>query len=166
MKTLNIVFICTANICRSPMAEGILKKRWSEFVGSSNTPSIGINVTSMGIYGLENQPSSEYSVQICMEKNIDISTHKSRPLIFDELASADIIFTMERVQRKHLHLLMPPFREKIHLLGAWPEKETFKSNIKDPIGRRFRVYKNVCNKISLHVDRIIPHLNALASKTL
>jgi protein-tyrosine-phosphatase len=153
---LNVVFICTGNMCRSPVAEGILKSRWKT-IGRGE-----LRVTSMGISGIEDRPASDFSQQLCEENGIDIESHRSRALKPDELMDADVIFVMEPMQQKHLRLLFPSFRDKIVMLGAWPGKQTRKSKIKDPIGRSLKVYRAVYKSIDTHLDRVMPSLLGLA----
>lgn len=153
---LNVVFICTGNMCRSPMAEGILKARW-RLLGKGE-----LRVTSMGTSGIEGQPASEPSRELCRDNGIDIEAHRSRGLNPEELMDASIIFVMEPLQLKHMHLLFPAIRDKTFMLGAWPGKKTRKSTIKDPIGRSMRVYRSVYNAIDDHITRIIPSLLTMA----
>ena len=138
------------------MAEAILKRRWK-------LGGIGdIKVASMGISGIEDSPASEFAQQVCLEHGIDISHHNSQGLDLDEMAEADIILAMEPFQKKHLQLLFPAFRDKIALLGAWPDKETRNSLIRDPIGTRLKVYRSVYEKIDHHIERILPILRVKA----
>lgn len=152
---IHVVFVCTGNICRSPMAEGILLHEWEKY-GKS-----GLKVTSMGCYGLDNKEASEYSRKICMENDIDISRHRSRKLIYSELESADLILSMERVQMNFINLYFSSLKEKNFLLRTWPEQKRFKNNIHDPYGGSYRQYKNIFKKISKHINRVIPVLEAL-----
>ncbi len=148
---MQVVFVCTGNICRSSTAEGILHKRWFD-LGYK-----GI-VSSMGISGLDNSPATDYAQQVCMEYGIDISSHRSRPLVGEELQTANYIFCMEPVHKRHLQTFFPWYKDRVHLLGAWPEKETRKSSIKDPIGGSLEVYRRIFHVINGHIDRILPLL--------
>jgi len=146
---VNIVFVCTGNLCRSPMAEGILRDRWTK-LGRND-----LLVTSMGIHGVDSQPASENARLTCEEHAIDISSHRSRQLVYEELEAAHLILAMERVQKDFIELFFPRFREKVFLLAAWPGKETRKSNIDDPMGGTVKAYRRTFDAIASHVDRVL-----------
>jgi hypothetical protein len=58
-------------------------------------------------------------------------------------------------------MFFPRFNDKSFLLGAWPEKETRKSAIRDPMGQPITVYRKVYTSIESHVERIVPVLDEL-----
>ncbi len=149
---MRVIFICTGNICRSPVAEALLRAKWKQFGYD------GLVVSSMGIHGLDHQEASKFAQEVCGENSIYISEHRSRKLDIPELESADFIFSMEKVQKEFLKLFFPKFDDKSFLLGAWPEKETRKSDVKDPMGSALKIYKQVYKVIDKHIDRIIPVL--------
>ena len=84
MKT--ILFVCTGNVCRSPMAEGILRQAVQ---GRGN-----YRVISAGLGAMEGQPPSAYAVQAVRELGIDISSQRSRMLTPELVQDADFIFGM------------------------------------------------------------------------
>lgn len=148
----HVIFVCTGNICRSPMGEAILRERWK------NAGLGGLTVSSMGIHGLDNKPASSLAQQICAENGIDLSGHRSRPLVPDEIRDADLVLSMEGIHQEFLSLFFPQYAEKFSLLGAWPEAPRKKSNIPDPMGGSARVYKKAYTQISTQIDRILPEL--------
>jgi protein-tyrosine-phosphatase len=148
----HIVFVCTGNICRSPMAEGVMRHKFKEEGRHDMT------VSSMGIHGLNGYSATEYAQKVCVEDGIDISHHKARYLVGDELQMADLILCMETVHKKFIQTFFPWLHKKVFLLGAWPEKQTRKSGIKDPMGGSYEKYQKVYNLIKTHIERIIPLL--------
>ncbi|MBD3391952.1 MAG: low molecular weight protein arginine phosphatase [Chitinivibrionales bacterium] len=149
---ISVVFVCTGNLCRSPMAEGILRDRWLKRGRGDLT------VSSMGIHGLDSQPASQHAREVCAEHGIDISPHRSRQLVYEELEGAHLVLAMEPVQKEFVGLFFPRFKDKVFLLGAWPGKETRKSTISDPMGQSIRMYRRTFETIAEHIDRIIPSI--------
>lgn len=145
----NIIFVCTGNICRSPTAEGILRHRLE---ASENGH---IHVASMGTHGLAGAPASELAQEVCQDHGVDISEHRSRGLVGEEIQEADLILCMEPAHRKFIQTFFPWQKDRVALLGAWPEKEKRKSAIRDPMGSSRKVYEQVFDLIATHVDRIL-----------
>jgi protein-tyrosine phosphatase len=148
----SIVFICTGNICRSAMAEYMLREKL-RLISRAD-----IRISSMGIHGLDNQPASELSREICLENTIDISAHRSRPLAGQELIDADLILTMDSLHLDFVKLFFPQVGEKVFMLGAWPNEGTKKDSVPDPIGRPRKAYIQVYQLINRHLDRILPEI--------
>lgn len=149
---LNVVFICTGNICRSPMAEGFMRYKWHE------TGRNDLVVSSMGVHGLNDLPATEFARKVCMENGFDISSHRARSLVGAELQEADLILCMEPVHKKFVQTFFPWIRKKVFLLGAWPGKATRKSAISDPMGGSYKKYQEIFGMIQSHIERIIPLL--------
>ena len=149
---LNIIFVCTGNICRSPMAEGLLRYKWHQ-MGRND-----LIVSSMGIHGLNDSPATEYAQAVCKKNGFDITSHRARSLVGEELLKADLVLCMEPVHKKFVQVFFPWHRDKVALLGAWPEKETRKSAIEDPMGGSYKKYQQRFSLIKMHIERIIPLL--------
>ena len=149
---LNIVFVCTGNICRSPMAEGFLRYKW---LGMEHSDLI---VSSMGIHGVNDFPATEYAQAVCKKNGFDISSHRARSLVGEELLKADLILCMEPVHKKFVQVFFPWRRERVALLSAWPDKETRKSSIEDPMGGSYKKYQKIFGIIKEHIERIMPML--------
>jgi protein-tyrosine-phosphatase len=150
--TRYIVFVCTGNICRSPIAEGLMRHK------SKEAGRHDLIVSSMGTHGLYDSPATEYAQEVCKNDGFDISSHKGRYLMGDELEKADLILCMEPVHIKFVETFFPWTRKKIFLLGAWPDKATRKSAIQDPMGGSYEKYQQVFDLIKYHIERIFPLL--------
>ena len=90
----NIIFICTGNTCRSPMAEAIAK---------SLCKSKDINISSRGVFVYNSVPINEKAKEVLLNNNIDVPYHLSKPLTVAEFENADLILTMEK---EHKNLLL------------------------------------------------------------
>jgi protein-tyrosine-phosphatase len=134
------------------MAEGLMRHKCKEEGRNDMT------VSSMGIYGLNDYSATEYAQKVCEKDGFDISSHKARYLVGDELQKADLILCMEPVHKKFIQTFFPWLHKKVFLLGAWPEKQTRKSAIKDPMGGSYEKYQEIYSLIKTHIERIFPLL--------
>ena len=131
MKT--ILFLCTGNVCRSPMAEGLFRhavKGRGEF-----------RIVSAGIGAIDGEPPTHHSVQAMREIGINISGQRSRALTSELVRSADLILGMTHSHTDTVALLYPKAAEKTFLLREFDETlEPYEKDISDPIGSPYHVY--------------------------
>ncbi len=131
MKT--ILFLCTGNVCRSPMAEGLFRhavKGRGEF-----------RILSAGIGAIDGQLPTNHSVQAMHEIGIDISRQRSRALTGELVRSADLILGMTHSHTDTVALLYPSAAEKTFLLREFDETlEPYEKDISDPIGSPYPIY--------------------------
>jgi len=131
MKT--ILFICTGNVCRSPMAEGLFRKATN---GSGD-----FRIFSAGIGAVDGQPPTSHSVNAMREVGIDISAQRSRALTPELIRQADYIFGMTHNHVDTVGLLYPAAAEKTFLLQEFNESlDPYEKDIPDPIGSPYEVY--------------------------
>ncbi len=146
MKT--ILFVCTGNVCRSPMAEGIFRQAVR---GRGN-----YRVLSAGLGALEGQPPSMYAVQAVKELGIDISDQRSRALTPEMVQQADYIFGMTHSHIDTVMLLYPQAAEKTFLLREFDETlDLFEKDISDPIGGQYEVYLNCRDQIEQGIASLL-----------
>ena len=139
------------------MAEGILKARWA---------ALGLGdlaVSSMGIHGMDRQGAAPLAREICLENGVDISGHVSRQLNFEEIGASDLIFCLEMIHKDFILMFFPHLVDRVFLLGCWPDRDSKKGNIKDPMGGGLRDFRRAYETIAGHIDRIVPDLQELIS---
>jgi protein arginine phosphatase len=108
-----IVFVCTANICRSPVAEALFRD-WLR-----RRPETGEwRVSSAGTWADDGLPASAYSVDVLAGLGLDLSPHRSRRVERELLAAADLVLCMTRSQREALQVEFPDLAGRIQLLTA------------------------------------------------
>src|SRR5262245_17567587 len=149
MKT--VLFVCTGNVCRSPMAEGIFRYA---------THGHGdYRVFSAGLGAMEGQPPSHYAVQAVKELGIDISGQRSRMLTPDLVHQADYIFGMTHSHIDTVSLLFPQAAERTFLLREFDETlDFFEKDISDPIGGSYEVYLNCRDQIEQGIASLLRFL--------
>ena len=146
MKT--ILFVCTGNVCRSPMAEGIFRQAVQ---GRGD-----YRVTSAGLGAAEGSPPSAYAVQAVKELGIDISGLRSRMLTADLVDQADYIFGMTHSHIDTVKVLYPQAEEKTFLLREFDETlDAFEKDISDPIGGSYVVYLNCRDQLEQGIASLL-----------
>ncbi|MCM1565912.1 MAG: low molecular weight protein arginine phosphatase [Dehalobacter sp. 4CP] len=134
MISMKILFVCTGNTCRSPMAEGLARLYFPE----------GYELFSAGIQALDGDPISPYAGEILQEKGIDSQRHRAVRLQKDTLAAADLILTMTKAQKKVLSGIYPEYQDKIMQLGEWSGLD---KEISDPWLGSLKTYRFCAEEI-------------------
>src|ERR1043165_8894027 len=138
MKT--ILFVCTGNVCRSPMAEGLFRHAVR---GRGD-----YRVLSAGVGAVDGQPPSAHAVTALRELNIDISRQRSRMLTSELINQADYIFGMTHGHVDAVMLLYPQAAEKTFPLREFDETlDIYEKDISDPIGGSYEIYLDCRDQI-------------------
>jgi RpiB/LacA/LacB family sugar-phosphate isomerase len=146
MKT--ILFLCTGNICRSPMAEGLFR---NAVKGRGD-----FRVVSAGLGAVDGQQPTNHSVQAMKEIGIDIASQRSRALTAELVRSADYIFGMTHSHVDTVALLYPSAAEKTFLLREFDETlEPYEKDISDPIGSSYHVYVDCRDQIEQGIATLL-----------
>ena len=142
MANLDILFVCTGNTCRSPMAEGICKKLLAEKSGCSvdQLTEKGYKIHSAGIMGCVGASATPQAVQAARQLDVDISEHKGRRLSEELIEAADFIFCLDSSHYKSLEYLNDETKKKGQLLAE-------NKNVEDPLGMELRQYKKCAELI-------------------
>ena len=136
----SVLFVCTGNICRSPIAEGLFRR----LLGNRKE----IEVASAGVHAVHGQPPSLYAVQVCEEEGVDISGLRSQPLTAALIDRATHIFAMTGAHLETIQMLFPQGAEKSFLLREFEEPgTTVWRDVPDPIGLGREVYEDCARTI-------------------
>lgn len=171
---MNILFVCTGNTCRSPMAEGLFK----EMLNKNKIKHI--NVSSAGISAFPEEYANEKAIAALKDKGIDIIEHKAKQLV-DEINNADLILTMTDSHKK---VIVDYYNKKTNKKPPCPEKTndtspclrvfTLKefaakisgekltdSDILDPYGMSYNTYEKVRDEIEKQLIKIFNNMDKL-----
>ena len=124
---MKILFICTGNTCRSPMAQGLFKAMLlKEEIDN-------VEVESAGLSAIEGMPACENAIEALKEEGLDISTHSAKLITNEMLSDADLIVGVTPTHVTALVCSNPSLSSKIILLG---------DGIEDPYGMTLESYKD------------------------
>ena len=115
----NILLVCIGNICRSPVAEALLKREFPDK-----------DVRSAGMAAMIGRPADATAQEIALRHGLDLSGHCARQVTADICREADLILVMESAHQRELASRYPLARGKIHCLGETPAGERF--DVADP----------------------------------
>lgn len=152
-KIFRVMFVCTGNTCRSPMAEGILRSMAKE----DNLEHM--DVISSGVGTLDGYPATGHAVRVAKKDGVDISNHHSIQLITELMEEADLIFALAFDHYEKMRLMYPEDVDKIHMLKGFPHNQAGKGlSVADPIGLDFEEYQKTYNAIKAELKRIWPYI--------
>ncbi|MDC9715506.1 MAG: low molecular weight phosphotyrosine protein phosphatase [Gammaproteobacteria bacterium] len=110
-----ILIVCVGNICRSPMAEALLRDKLIQ--------QKDIQIASAGVGALVGHSADAIAQELMLDKGIDISTHKARQLNAELLSEYDLVLAMEKGHINAVHQIAPLSKGRVHLLGKWSDFE-------------------------------------------
>ena len=134
-ETKKVLFICTANVCRSPMAERL----FAQEVSKANLPKKIVSY-SAGLSAMDGDKASQNSIDACNEMGLDITDHKSTGLTRTSLEEASVVFCMTESHRALINMYfdLPP-GYPIFLMREFVEEGS--KELPDPYGQDIEVYR-------------------------
>lgn len=155
---MNILFVCTGNTCRSPMAQAYFNTR-------AENLDLECYSDSAGIAAFNGLPASASAVEAMEELfQIDLSSHSSKQVDSLLLLQSDLVLAMTPMQKRALQEAFPDSTRKIFTLSEYgrilePERaQELPLEISDPYGNVLSEYKQTIRQIAALVDMLIDHV--------
>jgi protein-tyrosine-phosphatase len=149
-----IIAVCTANICRSPVVEAILRDR----LAAQGLTDWGVR--SAGTWAQNGQAVSHYSREILAERGLDISSHTSQVITEEMLQEANLVLCMETGHAEALRAEFPHHASKVFLLT---EMVGHRYSISDPYGGPRFAYERMISDVTEMIDKGLPRIIELAT---
>jgi tRNA threonylcarbamoyl adenosine modification protein (Sua5/YciO/YrdC/YwlC family) len=154
LASIMVLFVCTGNTCRSPMAELLMRAQLAKLLKCNieELDSHGVVVMSAGVQAAPGCPPTPEAVQVMREQGLDLIRHEAQPVTEQLVRHADLILAMTRNHRQAIVDRWPEAADRTMLL--MPEN----SDVADPIGQTIGAYRNCADELAAgvkhHVDRL------------
>jgi protein-tyrosine-phosphatase len=147
-----LLFVCSGNTCRSPLAEGIAKKIFPEELLKE------VEITSAGSSALDGLPASSPAIQVAGKHSVDLTKHKATLLNKAVVAEADLIITMAATHRDTVGVIVPSALEYTFVLTELCDDES--GDVPDPIGLGIREYEKTYRIVEKCLKQFVKKLDS------
>jgi protein-tyrosine-phosphatase len=146
---MNVLFVCTANISRSFLAEKLMQHEIEKQKLNN------VSVQSAGVYARPGFSPDPKMVEYLIDNDISVSAHESRQIQETDICWADHILVMERAHAIEIISLWPEANKKVALFGSFVSNDSSEDDVIDPYGRAPYHYRSAQSQISMGIKNFI-----------
>jgi len=145
---MRIMVLCIGNICRSPYAAALLDRNL-----------LGVDVRSAGLQAMIDHPADPLVQELAAEQGMDLSAHRGRQLLAQDLVEASVVLVMSQAQQREVVTRFPFARGRVYRLGEWIQQD-----IPDPYRQHREFHVAVQQLIQQGVESWLPRLALISSQ--
>jgi protein-tyrosine-phosphatase len=146
---MNLLFVCSGNTCRSPMAEALARKI------AARRGIEDLNVSSAGTNAWDNVPATDEALLVGMERDIDLTGHRARKLTPAIVSEADLVFVMTPGHLEQVKQLGG--RGKVHVIDEYASG-TQNQGVADPYGGDLEAYRQTADTLERELEKLFDRL--------
>ncbi|GMA63553.1 low molecular weight protein arginine phosphatase [Alicyclobacillus fastidiosus] len=149
---MHILFVCTGNTCRSPMAAALARHH-------AALQGVDVTVDSAGIYAFSGHPMARYATDALIRRQVVVPNHQSQPVTKELVTKADFIFTMTASHKDDLLYQYPEASGKTHTLLEFVGSDPSSTDVADPFGGPVEVYEACAGELDGVIEQLMKKLS-------
>jgi protein-tyrosine-phosphatase len=149
---VTVIFVCTGNTCRSPLAEALARRMGAE-------RGLDMTFASAGTGAVVGAPATDAAILVGLERGVDLSRHRSRPFAASNIGSDTIVLAMSSGHVSGIRAVAPNVR--VFLLDEYASHGSSHRSVADPFGGDLEEYRRAADEIEA---MLAPALDRLAAE--
>ncbi|MDD2376588.1 MAG: low molecular weight protein arginine phosphatase [Clostridia bacterium] len=149
----SIMFICTGNICRSPMAHAYMQKKLYDLKKENE-----YMISSCGTNAIQGQCATDNAIEVMKKYDIDLTRHRATSLEYSNILDYDLILVLTDNHKRQILQVYPSLNDNIFTLKEYVNNKEKYKDIDDPWGLDINVYKATAKNIVENINKLLEML--------